>query len=87
VVQKGWKGAAMKILQYYADSMYKCPRCGSIDFHELWIGANEYAELDQIVCKRCGQDYPSKERFIRTQRDTNPVAQWLDRIDSLNIPF
>lgn len=77
----------MKILQYYADSMYKCPRCGSIDFHELWIGANEYAELDQIVCKRCGQDYPSKERFIRTQPDTNPVAQWLDRIDSLNIPY
>jgi len=77
----------MKILQYYADQLEKCPECGATEFYELWTGENEFAVLDQIVCKKCGQDYPSKERFIRTQRDVNPIAQWLERIESMKIPF
>ncbi len=77
----------MKILQYYADWMWQCPKCGSIEFNELWSGDDEFAYLIEIICKHCGQSYPTKERFMREHGKTNPVAQWLIRVNKFNIPF
>ena len=74
----------MKILQYYAEWMEKCPKCGSTEFHELYTGENEDEYLIGLVCKHCRQSYPTKEHFIKTQRDTNPVACWLHKT---NIPY
>ncbi len=74
----------MKVLQFYANGMKKCPHCGSTEFKEFWSGEDEDIKLIRIACRNCGQEYPSKEHFIKMQRNTNSVARGLHKI---NIPY
>jgi formate dehydrogenase maturation protein FdhE len=71
----------MKIIQYYADELDKCPECGGTDFYELWSGDDEDAELEGLVCKKCCKSYPTKKNYLRHQRKIDK------NFGNYNIPY
>ena len=75
----------MKILQYYAEDVEVCPKCGSSEIWEnriIWVGddpADE--ELASIECKSCGTVYYAREYYLR--RFGKPEAEE----DDEDIPY
>ena len=59
----------MKILQYYAEEVEVCPKCGSTEFWEnriICVGDDPTDEvLASIECKGCGAVFYARDYYRR----------------------